>query len=326
MRRREFIAGLGGAAAWPLAARAQELQVPVIGYLAAEPFTDTQRDSVAAFKRGLADSGYIDGRNVAIELHSADSQNDRLPMLARELVRRQVSLIKVDGTPAALAAKAATTTIPIVFNLGSDPVQFGLVASISRPGGNITGITSIGGELIAKRLEMLHQMVPAAKSIAILANPSNPISNALIAEAQTAARTLGIDLSVVNARSQDEITSAFAILTDQRVGALLVNLDTLYISQMNQLVALAAYTRIPASYAFRFFSVAGGLMSFGPNVPDTERQSGVYAGRILKGEKPANLPVQQPARFEMVINLKTARALGLTVPASILARVDEVIE
>jgi putative ABC transport system substrate-binding protein len=297
----------------------------VIGYLTTEPATDVWRDVVAAFKRGLADTGYIEGRNVAIELRSAD-RNDRLPTLAGELVRRQVSLIKAEGTSAALAAKAATATIPIVFNLGADPVQLGLVASLSRPGGNVTGLTSTGGELIAKRLEMLHQVVPTAKSIAMLANPDNPMTNAWIAEAETAARALRIDFSVVNARSQDEITSAFAILTDQRVGALLVSVETLYISQVNQLVALAAYTKIPASYAFRFFPVAGGLMSFGPNVLDIQRQSGVYAGRILKGEKAADLPVQQPARFEMVINLKTAKALGLAVPQSILLRADEVIE
>ena len=326
MRRREFIAGLGGAAAWPVAARAQQARMPVIGYLVPEPFTDTWRDTIAAFKRGLADTGNIDGRNVTIELHSANSQNDRLPILARELVGHQVSLIKVEGTPAALAAKAATTTIPIVFNLGADPVQLGLVASMSRPGGNITGITSIGGELTAKRLEMLHQAVPPAKTIAMLANPSNPMTDVLIAEAQTAARALGIDLLVVNARSQDEITSALTILTNQRIGALLVNVDTLYIAQKNQLVALAAYTKIPASYPFRFFPAAGGLMSFGPSVADITRQSGVYAGRILNGEHPANLPVQQPTKFEMVVNLKTAKALGLAVPQSILLRADEVIE
>jgi len=326
MRRREFIAGLSGTAAWPLAARAQQV-MPVIGYLTPEPNTGTGRDAVAAFKRGLAEAGYVDGRNVAIEVHSAESQNDRLPTLARELVRRQVSLIKVDGTPAALAAKAATATIPIVFNTAGDPVQLGLVASLNRPGGNITGITSVGGALIAKRLEMLHQVVPAAKSIAMLANPSNPLNQRpQAAEAQTAARALGIDLSVVNAGSQDEITSAFAILAERRVGALLVTAETLYISQMNQLVALAAYTRIPTSYAFRFFTVAGGLMSFGPDFLDATRQSGVYAGRMLKGEKPADLPVQQPAKFEMVINLKTAKALGIDVPTGILARADEVIE
>jgi putative tryptophan/tyrosine transport system substrate-binding protein len=326
MKRRAFVAGLGSAAAWPLAGRAQQPALPVIGYLVPEPFTDTWRDTIAAFKRGLADTGYVDGRNVTIELHSANSQNDRLPILARELVRQQVSLIKTEGTPAALAAKAATTTIPIVFNVAANPVQLGLVASISRPGGNITGITSIGGELIAKRLEMLHQAVPSAKTIAMLANPSNPMTDDLIAEAQTAARALGIDLVVANASSQDEITSAFTILTNQRIGALLVNVDTLYIAQMNQLVTLAAYTNIPTSYPFRFFPAAGGLMSFGPSVSDITRKGGVYAGRILNGEHPANLPVQQPTKFEMVINLKTAKTLGLAVPQSILLRADEVIE
>jgi putative tryptophan/tyrosine transport system substrate-binding protein len=326
MRRREFVAGLGSAAAWPVVARAQQQTVPVVGYLIPEPFTDTWRDTIAAFKRGLADAGYIDGRNVTIELHSADSQNDRLPTLARELVRRQVSLIKADGVPAAIAAKTATATIPIVFNSGGDPVQLGLVASMNRPGGNITGITSLGGGLIAKRLEMLHQTLPAAKSIAMLANPSNPMTNGLIAEAQTAVRALGIDLSVVNARSQEEITSAFTILINQRVSALLVSADTFYISQMNQLVALAARHRIPTSYNGREFVQAGGLMSYSANFGDSYRLAGNYAGRILKGERPGDLPVQQSTKVLLSLNLKTAKALGLTIPETLLATADEVIQ
>jgi putative ABC transport system substrate-binding protein len=326
MRRREFIAGLGGAAEWPMVARAQQPKVPVVGYLISEPFTDTWRDIIAAFKRGLADAGYIDGRNLTIELHSADSRNDRLPTLARELVRRQVSLIKADGVPAALAAKAETATIPIVFNSGGDPVQLGLVASMNRPGGNITGITSIGGELVAKRLELLHQTVPAAKSIAMLANPSNPMSNGLIAEAKTAAHALGIDLSVFNARSQDEITSAFTIIINQRVGAILVSADTFYISQMNELVALAARHRIPTSYNGREFVQAGGLLSYSANFGDAYRLAGNYAGRILKGERPGDLPVQQATKVLLSLNLKTAKALGLTIPETLLATADEVIQ
>jgi putative tryptophan/tyrosine transport system substrate-binding protein len=326
MRRREFIVGLAGAAAWPGVARAQQTTIPLVGYLASEQLTDARREILTAFKRGLADAGYIEGRNVIIEYYSADGQNDRLPALARELVRRQVSLIEVAGTPAALAAKAATTTIPIVFNLGSDPVQVGLVASMNQPGGNITGITNIGVELTAKRLEVLHQVVPTTKSIGILTNRTNPIASALIVETQTAARALGINSLVVDASSQEEITAAFAKFADVRVGALLVSADTLFIAQVNQLVALAAYTKIPASYEFRLFPAAGGLMSLGPNLLVTERQSGVYAGRILKGEKPADLPVQQATKFELIINMKTAKSLGLTIPETVLAIANEIIE
>jgi putative ABC transport system substrate-binding protein len=325
MKRRTFIAGLGSTVAWPLVARGQQAAIPVVAYLAAEGLTDARREIFSAFKSGLADTGYIEGRNVVVEYHSADGQNDRLNALARELVQRQVSLIEAAGTRAALAARAATVKIPIVFNLGSDPVQVGLVASIRHPGGNITGVTNIGAELTVKRLEMLHQVVPTAKAIGILANPANP-SNTPITDVQNGARELGIALVMVNASSPEEITAGFARLADERIGALLVNADTFYMAQVNQLVALAAYTKIPASYEFRLFPKAGGLMSLGANLLATERQSGVYAGRVLKGETPADLPVQQPAKLEMVLNLKTAKNLGITFPITLLGRADEVIE
>jgi putative ABC transport system substrate-binding protein len=323
VRRREFIAGFAGAAAWPRAARAQRM--PVIGYLGSESL-EWQRDLIAAFHRGLAETGYVEGRNVAIEYRWAESRNDRLPALAAELVRRQVAVIMTDSTPAALAAKAATQTIPIVFGVGSNPVEIGLVASLNRPGGNLTGVSQLNVDIAAKRLEMLHELVPAATQVAVLINPTNPSGEGLLKEAQVAARVLGVRLSVLNVSSESEIDGAFTTLVGQRADALLVTGDNLFITHRDRIIALAARHAVPAIYQWREFAAAGGLMSYGSSNTDGYRQQGVYTGRILKGEKPADLPVQQATRFEMVLNLKTAKALGLTVPTSTLLRADEVIE
>jgi len=325
MRRREFVAGFASVAAtWPLAARAQKA-VPIVGSLSSESNDGVFSEIFMAFRRGLSETGYVEGRNLAFEYRWADSHYDRLPALAGELVRRQVALIATGGTPKTLAAKAATTTIPIVFFQGADPVRAGLVASLARPGGNLTGITNLAAGLEAKRLQMLHELVPAATSVAMLVNPDNPATAGEV-EARTAAQTLGINLLVFKARNEDEIATAFASLVEQRAGALLVKPDSFFIRQADQLVALAARYGIPASYEFRLFTAAGGLMSYGTDFNDAWRQVGIYAGRILKGEKPANLPVQQPVKFEMVLNMKTAKALGLTVPALTVLRADEVIE
>jgi putative ABC transport system substrate-binding protein len=299
--------------------------MPVVGYLGAGSL-EQQREFVAALLRGLAETGYVEGRNVAIEYRWAESRNDRLPALAADLVRRQVAVIITDSTPAALAAKAATQTIPIVFGVGSNPVEIGLVASLNRPGGNLTGVSLLNVDIAAKRVELLHELVPAATQIAVLVNPTNPAGEDLLKEAQVGARVLGVRLSALNASSESEIDGAFAMLVGQRADALLVHGDPVFIAQRDRIVALAARHAVPAIYQFREFAVAGGLMSYGASVADSYRQLGVYTGRILKGEKPADLPVQQSTRFEMVLNLKTAKALGLTVPTSTLLRANEVIE
>jgi len=322
MKRREFIAGLGGAASWSFGASAQRALLK-IGYLYSET-QDSARELVGAFQQGLRDMGYVDGRNVTFEYRWGDSHNDRLPALALELVRREVAMIITIGTPATLAAKGATATVPILFFNGADPVRTGLVASLARPGGNVTGITNLAGGLTAKRLELLHALVPATTSIALLRNPDN--NQGSVTEAQTAARTLGIHLLVVNARSGDEIAAAFQSPVVQQAGALLVAADPFYLTQIDQLVALAARHRIPASYEFRLFAAAGGLMSYGTDLLNAHRQIGFYAGRILKGEKPADLPVQQVTKVELVINMKTAKALGIAFPLTLLGRADEVIE
>jgi putative ABC transport system substrate-binding protein len=325
MRRREVMLLIGGAtiAARPL--RAQQSAIPLVGYLgpgAPEP----GRPLRAAFFDGLAETGYVDGRNVAIEYRFAEGQYDRLPRLAGELVRSQVAIVVTNSTPAALAAKAATETIPIVFVLGSDPVQVGLVKSLARPGGNVTGVTVLDGELIAKAFELLHELVPAATTIGVLVNPNNLLIEAQTRESQIAARALGVHLLVLNASSQSEIETAFTKLVEQRAGALLVSGEAFFVTARDQLVALAARHAVPTLYQFREVTAAGGLMSYGTSLADAHRLVGVYSGRILRGEKPADLPVQQSTRVELVINLKTAEALGLTVPPSILARADEVIE
>src|ERR1700730_6823412 len=297
MRRREFIAGLGGAAAWPLAARAQQPAVPVIGWL-----DNSSRSSsfLAAFIEGLSQSGYSDGQNVTIEYRWAEGHNERLPSLAADLVRRQVAVIATLNTPSVLAAKAAAPTIPIIFGVGVDPVKTGLVASLSRPGGNLTGVTQISAELAAKRLEFLHDLVPTAGSVALVVNPTNSLyTDAETSEAQNAARVLGVSLVVLNATSQRDIEAAFEILSQQRIAAVLVSSDSFFVTQRDQFVALAARYAVPAIYHRREFATAGGLVSYGPSLSDAYRLVGAYAGRVLKGDRPADLPVQQSARIEM---------------------------
>jgi putative ABC transport system substrate-binding protein len=325
VRRREFIAGLGSAAAWPVVARAQQQAMPVIGFLHSQsPPADAR---VAAFHRGLAETGYIEGKNVAIDYRWAEGHVDRVIALAAEMVHNRYAVIAVFGsTPGALALKAATQTVPIVFQIGPDPVTAGLVASLSRPGGNLTGATGINVETIAKRLELLNELVPAAKSVAFLVNPDNAAATeAEMKEMQRAAQVLGLRLIVLNARTPAEIETAFATAFPNEVGVLLVGGDAFFGAHRDQVIALAARYRVPTIYAGRS-PRAGGLMSYGPDTNEPYRIVGVYTGRILKGAKPADLPVQQPAKFQLSINLKTAKALGLTVPQSILLRADEVIE
>jgi putative tryptophan/tyrosine transport system substrate-binding protein len=327
MNRRDFITLLGGAAAWPLAARAQQQALPVIGYLGTET-PEVWASRLQAFHQGLGETGYVDGRNVAIEYRWAEGQNNRLPALAADLMRSKVAVICAPGsTTAALAAKAVTQTIPIVFMVGTDPVQIGLVTSLNRPGGNLTGIVNLTIEVAAKRFEVLHELVPAATSLALLVNPANRVNaEALVTETQRAARSLGLDLLVLNASSQTEIEGAFATLVDRRVGGLSIGSDALFIAHSDQIIALADRHKVPTIDQFRDFTTAGGLVSYGPNSFDTWRLVGVYTGRILKGEKPADLPVQQSTKVELTINLKTAKALGINVPLRLLGRADEVIE
>jgi putative tryptophan/tyrosine transport system substrate-binding protein len=327
IERRQFIFALGGAAAaWPLAARAQQPAMPVIGLL--DPRSpDAVVDVLPAFREGLKETGYVEGENVAIEYRWGRSQYDQLPALAAELVQRQVAVIVVGGsTAAALAAKAATNTIPIVFTIGSDPVDVGLVDSLSRPGGNITGVGNLLFALTAKRLELLHDLVPTASVIALLVNPRNPYTAPEVRATQAAAHTLGLHLLVVNAINEMDVDATFPMLVQQRVGGLVVGADPVFIVMRDRLVALAARHKVPTSYPYRAYAAIGGLMSYGTNRFDANRRVGIYTGRILKGEKPGDLPVWQPTNFELIISLKTARTLGLDVPTSLLLRADEVIE
>jgi putative ABC transport system substrate-binding protein len=326
--RREFITLLGGAAiTWPLAAQAQKSAMPVIGFLhSASP--DAHADILRAFRQGLQDAGFVEGQNVTIEYRWAENRIDRLPELAAELVHRRVAVIATPAnTPAAFAAKAATTDIPIVFQIGGDPVQAGLVASLNRPGGNVTGVTSMNLELAAKQLGLLHALLPGAARFAVLVNPNNPfIAEATITDVRAAAMPIWRQIEVLTASTNCDIDTAFAILVQKQIDALLINNDPLFNSRRVQLVTLATHHRVPANYSWRECVEAGGLMSYGSNLANLIRQVGVYSGRILKGEKPADLPVLRATKFEFVINLHTARLLGLAVPQTLLATADEVIE
>jgi putative tryptophan/tyrosine transport system substrate-binding protein len=323
MRRREFMTLIGGAAAWPLVARAQQSATPVIGFL----HSGSASPPHAGFRQGLNDAGYRDGRNVVIEYRYAEGQYDRLPALAADLVRRQVVVLGASGgvhTP--LAAKAATATIPIVFAIGSDPVKFGLVASLNRPGGNVTGVSFFTAELEPKRLGLLHELVPRLDAVAALVNPTNANAENQTRELKEAARTLRLQLHILNASGERDFDAAFASLIQLRAGGLVVASDPFFFGRRQQLIALAAHHAVPAIYEWREFAEAGGLMSYGTNLTDAYRQAGVYTGRILNGERPADLPVVRSTKFELVINLKTAKALGLAVPNAMQLLADEVIE
>jgi putative ABC transport system substrate-binding protein len=327
MQRREFITLLGGAAvAWPRATRAQQRAMPVIGFLN-NGSSNAYLRLVAAFRQGLAEAGYEEGRNIAVEYRWAEGENDRLPALVQDLVQRHVAVIAATGgTASALATKAAATSVPIVFVLGADPIKFNLVASINRPGGNITGVSFLANLLLAKQVEILHETISKNTAIGFLVNPTNPNSEADTNEVLAAAATLDRKIFVVKASTEAEITAAFSSLAQQQVGALLIFPDALYTSQRDQLVTLAVHQKLPTLYNSREFAAAGGLMGYGSRQTDAYRQAGLYTGRILNGENPAELPVIQSATIELVVNLKTAKSLGLTVPPSVLARADEVIE
>jgi putative tryptophan/tyrosine transport system substrate-binding protein len=324
MNRRAFISLLGGTAAWPLAARAQQPALPVVGFLNSASAAGFAA-RVAAFRQGLSEAGYVEGRNVAIEYRWADGHYDQLPGLAADLVRRQVAVIFANGA-AAFTAKAATTSIPVVFVIAGDPIEFGLVASLNRPGSNVTGVTNLNVEVGPKRLELLHELHPSAAVVALLVNPGSPYGETLSGAVQAAAGTLGLNLHVLHAGNEREIDAAFAKLVELQVRALVIGTDAFFNSRIEQLAALAVRHAVPTIYQYREFAAAGGLMSYGGSFTDDWRLAGVYTGRILKGDKPATLPVQQSMKAELIINLKAAKALGLTFPLSLLGRADEVIE
>jgi putative tryptophan/tyrosine transport system substrate-binding protein len=331
MRRRDFITLVGGAAAWPLAAWAQQAGTPIIGFLnGGSP--DLLADRVHAFHQGLGEAGYVEGRNLTIEYRWAEDHVDRLPALAADLVRRGVAAIAATGaTPPVAAAKAVTATIPIVFQTGADPVALGLVASLNRPGGNVTGFYSLTQDLMPKLVELLHEMIPASAKIGLLTNPTNPVwrtdaMQAMLRHIEAAARTFGLELIHLHASSERDFDTVFATVAEQRIGGLVINPDPFFGARLDQLAALAGGRSVPAIYNIREFVSAGGLMSYGASIVDMYRLVGVYTGRILKGEKPADLPVQQATKVELILNLRTAKALNITVPLSLLTRADELIE
>jgi putative ABC transport system substrate-binding protein len=327
MRRRTFISLVGCAAAWPLAVRAQQSAMPVIGFLGSAS-SDLWANYVRAFQQGLGETGYFEGRNVAIEYRWAEGENERMPGLIVDLLRRPVNVLAVPGsTPAALAAKATGTTVPIVFAVAADPIQLGLVASLSRPGGNITGVVTLNVEIAPKRLELLHELIPTAASFALLVNPANPVlAEPVLEHVHVAARTLGVKVDVLHASSEAELEAALATAARLNMAGLVVGPDPFFNSHIEQLAAVTGRHALPAVYQWREFTAAGGLLSYGSSITDVYRQAGVYTGRILKGEKPADLPVEQTTKVELFVNLKTAKALGLTVPTGVLVRADEVIE
>jgi putative ABC transport system substrate-binding protein len=326
LQRRQFMSLLGGAAvAWPLAARAQQAAMPVVGFVSAGSPQGFDR-AFAAFLKGLDETGYVEGHNVAIEVRWAEGRNDRLPSLVADLVQRKVNVIAATTTPAALAAKKATATIPIVFTTIADPVQIGLVTSLNRPGGNMTGVTLLSVELGPKLLELLHDAVPKATIMALLVNPTNPSLETQLRNFQAAALKLDLQPHVVTASTERDFDAVFAKLHELRAEGLMISQDPFFTIQSGQLGALSVRHAVPAIFVYREFAQAGGLISYGSNLPQVWHEAGVYTGRILKGEKPADLPVQQAAKFELVINLKTAKALGLTIPPPLLVRADEVIE
>jgi putative ABC transport system substrate-binding protein len=326
MRRRSFIEGIAAlGVAWPLAARAQQSIMPVIGYLG---LGSAQSDAfrVEGFRQGLKETGYVEGQNLTIEYRWAEDHHDRLPAMVADLVRRQVAVIVATSASASLAAKAATTTLPIVFETAADPVKLGFVVSLSRPGGNLTGVTQLGEEEAPKRLELLRELLPTAHVMALLVNPADPLADSQVRVSLAAAKTLGLELHVLNASIERDFDAAFMKLTELRAGGLTIAGNSLFTSHIEQLAALTVRHGIPAVYQRHEFATAGGLVSYGTNIADTHRLVGIYTGRVLKGEKPADLPVQQATKVELYINLKTAKALGITVPISLLGRANEVVE
>jgi putative ABC transport system substrate-binding protein len=325
VKRREFITLLGGAATWPITARAQQTAMPVVGFLNGSSPAGYAR-MVAAFRQGLKETGYVEGQNVAIEYRWADGHLDRLPALAADLVQRQVSVIAATSTPANIVAKNATSSIPIVFTTGTDPVRFGLVTNLARPGGNVTGVTQLSVEILPKRIELAHELVPTATTVALLVNPTDPITDLEVRGAQAAALTLGLQLHVLRASTEAEVNDAFNAVVQMRAGVFVIATSVFFNGHIEQMAALANHHLLPTIYEYRQFVTAGGLISYGPELTDSYRLAGIYTGRILKGEKAADLPVQQATKVELFINLKTAKALGLTVPPALLARADELIE